>query len=118
MKAKAKKPHGTIRAFTGREFVAYEWRPVPAGSEDEAGRLEAGGYLELKREPPPAIPARKVKARINELKASSVLEVNATTSARAMASSLGVDLATVEGTGVGGRILISDIERMLSEEEE
>ena len=63
MKAKARKEHGIIRAFTGREFVVYEWRPVPDGCEDEAKRLEAGGYLEL-QSPPVAIKAKPiVKAR-------------------------------------------------------
>lgn len=28
--------YGTMTAFTGFEFVKYEWRPVPAGCEDEA----------------------------------------------------------------------------------
>jgi pyruvate/2-oxoglutarate dehydrogenase complex dihydrolipoamide acyltransferase (E2) component len=105
MKAKAKNPHGMIRAFTGREFVSYEWRPVPAGADDEAERLEASGYLELKRDAPP-------KA------APEVVKINATISARAMASSHGLDLTTLEGSGVGGRILISDVERALWDEEE
>ena len=54
MKARANKAHGTVRAFTGREFVSYEYRPVPADCYDEAGRLEVGGFLELQHDPPAA----------------------------------------------------------------
>jgi hypothetical protein len=43
MKAKSNKPY-PINAFTGREYVPYEWRDVPAGKEDEAQR---NPYLEL-----------------------------------------------------------------------
>ena len=35
-------------------------------------------------------------------------EINATPAARRVAADLGIDLATVQGTGVGGRILQSD----------
>jgi hypothetical protein len=55
MEARAKKPHRSIRAFTGLIFVSYEWRHVPDGNEEEAKRLEDGGYLEVKRDPPPAV---------------------------------------------------------------
>lgn len=48
MKAKALTAY-PINAFTGREFVRYEWRQIPAGCEAEAERLEAAGLLELKR---------------------------------------------------------------------
>jgi hypothetical protein len=58
MKARATKPYGTVRAFTGLEFVVYEWRPVPDGNEDEAKRLEAGGYLELQSPPTPVVKAK------------------------------------------------------------
>lgn len=39
-----------INAFTGRELVRYEWRPVPAGCEAEAERLAAAGLVELRRD--------------------------------------------------------------------
>ena len=62
MEAQAKAPHSTVRAFTGREFVSYEYRPVPADCYDEAARLEAGGYLELKHGPPAAAPVNPLEA--------------------------------------------------------
>jgi hypothetical protein len=64
MKARAKLPHRVIRAFTGREFVNYEYRPVPEGGEDEAARLVDGGYLELEPKPaPPPKPAPKPRRK-------------------------------------------------------
>lgn len=102
MKARAKLPHRTIRAFTGREFVSYEWRPVPPGHDDEAARLEAGGYLILLSDDPPAVAP----------------EPDATPAAAELAADHGLDLATVEGSGSGGRILKGDVIRILFEEEE
>ena len=52
MEAKAKAPHSVIRAFTGREFVKYEWRPVPPGHDDEARRLELDGWLVIQDDEP------------------------------------------------------------------
>ena len=40
-------PWKIITAFGGREYVRGEWRPVPAGCEEEAGRhpyLETNGH--------------------------------------------------------------------------
>lgn len=37
--------YGVIIAFSGREYVKYEWRLVPAGCEAEAERHP---YLEIK----------------------------------------------------------------------
>jgi len=37
--------YGNITAFSGREYVKYEWRTVPAGFEEEA---EKNPYLEIK----------------------------------------------------------------------
>ncbi len=39
--------YGNITAFSGREYVKYEWRAVPAGFEAEA---ERNPYLEIKPE--------------------------------------------------------------------
>lgn len=39
----------TVRAFSGLEFVPTEWRPVPAGLEDEARR---NPFLELQEDAP------------------------------------------------------------------
>ena len=36
--------YGSITAFSGLEFVKYEWRNVPAGKDEEAKR---NPYLEL-----------------------------------------------------------------------
>ena len=53
MKAKANYPAGPVTAFSGLEFVKYEWRDVPVGFETQA---EQHPYLEIKQvEPEPEI---------------------------------------------------------------
>ena len=37
--------HGTVNAFSGFEYVRYEWRTVPAGFEAQA---EAHPYLDIR----------------------------------------------------------------------
>ena len=37
--------HGTVLAFSGSEYVRYEWRPVPTGFEAQA---EAHPYLDVR----------------------------------------------------------------------
>jgi hypothetical protein len=64
--------YGTITAFSGREYVKYEWRVVPAGFEAEAARHP---YLEVKpveveSEPQPEPPV----ALIEEVKFEPVPE--------------------------------------------
>lgn len=104
MDAKAKAPHRVVRAFTGLEFVHYEWRRVPDGHNDEAERLEAAGLLEFERVPVAAAPL-------------AVVKVDATRGAVTLAAQSGIDLADVIGSGFGGRILKSDVEMALEEEE-
>lgn len=59
MKAKSKMPFPII-AFTGREYVASEWRNVPEDCEDEAKR---NPYLELQVAAPVEKPATKSAAK-------------------------------------------------------
>ena len=103
MEARARQPHRMVQAFTGREFVSYEWRPVPAGAGEEAKRLEAGGVLEL---------------RHVLLASAPVVEVDATPSAVKLAEEYDIDLGGIIGTGAGGRILKSDIWDAIEDEEE
>ena len=58
MKAKVKGSYagGLVRAFTGREYVRYEYRIVPEGCEAEAHRLNELGLLELLKNSSPDIP--------------------------------------------------------------
>ena len=103
MEARAKLPHRVVRAFTGQILVNYEWRPVPAGCDDEALRLENSGFLELR----------------TSSEQSPLLEVlyDATPSAVALAEQFDIDLAFIAGSGAGGRILVSDVQAALDEEE-
>jgi hypothetical protein len=93
MKARAKKSHKPVRAFTGLEFVSYEWRPIPDGCEDEAARLADWGYLELQY----------------ELDDVGEIRIEATDAAFELAGELGIDLETVSGTGADGRIVLADV---------
>jgi pyruvate/2-oxoglutarate dehydrogenase complex dihydrolipoamide acyltransferase (E2) component len=99
MKAKVKEswPWGIVQAFAGRQYVKYEWRPVPAGAEAEAERLAGRGLLDL-----------------NE----AVVLVDATDAALKLASDYGVDLAAVHGSGADGRILLSDVRALVQAGEE
>ena len=54
----------TVRAFSGIEFVAYEWRPVPAGFEGEARRnqfLDVQESAPVEPEPDPITEEQPVK---------------------------------------------------------
>ena len=103
MKARAKFPHRMIQAFGGLEYVHYEWRRVPNDQHEEAQRLYEQEYLDLLIE----------KAAEPEPE-----EIDATEAAIELAESLGIDLASVSGTGVDGRILVSDVRAHGFEEEE
>lgn len=94
MQARATLPY-PVTAFAGREYVAYEWRPVPAGCDAEARRHP---YLEL-QEPPD----------------SEAVEVDATDAARELAAEHSIDLAAVDGTGADGRVLVGDVRARIEE---
>jgi pyruvate/2-oxoglutarate dehydrogenase complex dihydrolipoamide acyltransferase (E2) component len=91
---------GLVRAFAGREYVNYEWRRVPDGSEKEVKRLDDQGLLEFRESPEP------------------VEEVDATDAARELADEQGIDLASLDGTGVDGRVLLPDVEEAAAALEE
>ena len=59
MKAKVSNyPAGPVVAFGGIEYVAYEWRDVPAGFESQA---EQHPFLEVEKPPPKPTPKPKAK---------------------------------------------------------
>ena len=94
MEARGTLPY-PVTAFTGREYVGREWRPVPAGREAEAERHP---HLEL----------REALAEADE--------VEATDEARELAAEHGLDLATVAGSGKDGRVLVGDVRALIEEE--
>lgn len=55
-RVKSTSRYGVITAFTGKEFVRYEWRAVPEGCEDEAKRHP---FLEVRGEGAAASTGRK-----------------------------------------------------------
>ena len=59
MKAKSNKSFPIV-AFGGREYVPYEWRPVPAGFEEAA---RANPFLEVQEIKPEPEPEKKPAAK-------------------------------------------------------
>lgn len=72
MLARAITPY-PVTAFTGREYVRYEFRPVPVGCEDEARR---NPYLELQEDEPQAV--EKFIDAVNELPNVETVKIEAT----------------------------------------
>lgn len=65
MRAKVKDeyPLASVRAFGGLTFVRYEWRAVPDGHDEEAGRLEELGLLVLEKPAPEPEPEPNPKPK-------------------------------------------------------
>jgi len=66
VRVKAKSSILTVTAFTGREYVQWEWRHVPAGCEEEA-RLHP--YLEIERiqhDPDSSSATEQVNAQVED----------------------------------------------------
>ncbi|MEJ2546982.1 MAG: 50S ribosomal protein L21 [Gemmatimonadota bacterium] len=70
---------------------------------------------------PPKAEAPKPKKKPVEAEAEKPVEakaeIEATDSARELAAEAGIDLATIEGTGKEGRILKSDVQKAIKEQE-
>lgn len=93
MEAKSNRPY-LVTAFGGRHYPIDEWRPVPAGCEEEARN---NPYLDTREYSEPTKP----------------VELDATDAAVGLALEYNLDLSTVEGTGADGRILKSDVQKVL-----
>ncbi len=115
----------TITSCGGFEFSKKEFRPVPAGCEAEAG---ANTYLDVTDDEEilpesPVVESQVPPEAVEDLELFFVDdvvisdEVDATDSAIALAQEYEIDLSDVNGSGSGGRILKSDVQDLLSEEE-
>jgi len=98
------------------ELLVREGREVPVGTPLARLRTEVAEPGEAAEPAPPeagppapAPPLPRVPAPVRAPPATA--RVHASPVARKMAAALGVDLATVEGTGAGGAILKADVER-------
>lgn len=116
MQARVKQSYrwSSLVALIGREFVKGEWRPVPAGMEEEA---EANEFLEVKEATPPTPPVPES----GEGEAAPEKEIEASPAAAKLAEEYGIDLATIKGTGAGGKVIKPDVDTAidaLSEEGE
>jgi pyruvate/2-oxoglutarate dehydrogenase complex dihydrolipoamide acyltransferase (E2) component len=86
--------------------------------DDNPGILEdlfrtSGGALEDAAEPGEDAPAQEAREDTDapETREEGAGEPNATDAARRKAEELGVDLAQIEGTGAGGRVLVTDVRK-------
>jgi len=98
------------------ELLVREGREVPVGTPLARLRTEVAEPGEAAEPAPPeagppapAPPLPRVPAPVRAPPATA--RVHASPVARKMAAALGVDLATVEGSGAGGAILKADVER-------
>lgn len=116
----------TVTALGGHEFSKHEWRLVPEGKEQEA---EDAPHLivaeaddpeeigQLKQAPPGGVePEEPLLVDDDEEVEIPVSLFEATESAQQLALDEGIDLSEVTGSGAGGRILKSDVERYLEED--
>jgi large subunit ribosomal protein L21 len=85
-----------------------EKKPVEAKAEKP---------VEAKAEKPAEPKAEKPAEAKAEKPAEPKAEIEATDTARALAAEAGIDLATIEGTGKEGRILKSDVQKAIKEQE-
>lgn len=90
----------TVMALVGHEYTKAEWRPVPAGLEQEA---ENHPFLEV----------RATLAPLETVPAEPILL--ASPAAVALAEQHGLDLATVTGTGAGGKVTLNDVKAAIPE---
>jgi large subunit ribosomal protein L21 len=82
---------------------------VEKPAKEEAKAAKADKPAEAKAEKPAQPKAEKP--------AKPKVEIEATDSARELAAEAGIDLATLEGTGKEGRILKSDVQKAIKEQE-
>jgi pyruvate/2-oxoglutarate dehydrogenase complex dihydrolipoamide acyltransferase (E2) component len=100
-----------VRAILGQALDALDNNPqiledlFRSSGEASGG---AGRALEGAAAPSEDAPAREADEETSERGAG---EPNATDAARRKAEELGVDLAQIEGTGAGGRILVTDVRK-------
>jgi pyruvate/2-oxoglutarate dehydrogenase complex dihydrolipoamide acyltransferase (E2) component len=84
-------------------WIVAEGEAVPAESESTAPAARAGSHAKVEQTPPaPVTASSSAQAPPSAAKTSP--------KARRLAKELGVDIATVHGSGPGGEILASDVQ--------
>ena len=116
-RVKEQSPWRTINAFSGRQYTRGEWQRVPddVPSQKEARRRmvdEKELYLEFREDlPAEAEDAVIVPAEVVLPEPEAKPEI--TEGALALIRDRGLNPADIIGTGLGGRIIKSDVERVL-----
>ena len=106
-KAKAEAPAPKAKAKAPKPEVKAE-KPAPeAKAEAPAAKKKAEAPAVAKKA------ADKPAKKAAETKAVVAAEANITDAARVLADEHGIDLATIEGSGQGGRILKGDVDKAI-----
>jgi pyruvate dehydrogenase E2 component (dihydrolipoamide acetyltransferase) len=113
--AKPKEPKKEAQPKASEEAQAETEKPEPAEEEEEETappqQEEKAAKAEKKEEKKPAPTEKKPEAKKPGLKAEKAQEarVKASPAARRIAAELGLDLASVKGTGPEGRVTETDV---------
>lgn len=108
-KVKDSEEKAIIIACAGERYDKKGWRPVPVGREDEARQnpylvvRDVDGVVSL----PAQVDNNDDREEISVVEGEG--ELNATDAAIELAREAGIDISDVEGTGLDGRILKSDV---------
>ena len=105
-----RKKQGHRQGFTEIRIVDIDFG---TGRSVEPPKVEAPKKKTVKAE---AEKPAKVEAE-KPAKAESAVEIDATDTARELASEAGIDLATIEGTGKEGRVLKADVQKAIKAQE-
>jgi pyruvate dehydrogenase E2 component (dihydrolipoyllysine-residue acetyltransferase) len=98
---------------SGDGAAAAPAAPAAPSPAETASRIETAPEVETPAPPPPAAPAPAPAAPAAPPTAPATGgPVKASPMARAIARDLGIDLATVTGTGPGGRVVKADVEAL------
>lgn len=112
---------GAGRSVKPPEPEAPKKKPVqPKAEKPAAAKVEepaAAKVEKLAKEEAKPAKAEKPAEPKAEKPAEPKVEIEATDSARELAAEAGIDLATLEGTGKEGRILKSDVQKAIKEQE-
>jgi large subunit ribosomal protein L21 len=113
-----RRKQGHRQGFTEIRILDIEFG---AGRSVEPPKAEASKPkkkpVEAKAEKPVEAEAEKPVEAKAEKPVEAKAEIEATDSARELAAEAGIDLATIEGTGKEGRILKSDVQKAIKEQE-
>jgi len=99
-------------------FTEVRILEIDFGKGKSVAPAAAGKAAKAAKAAPAAGKPQKAEAEVPVATAEAAPEIDATDTARALADEAGIDLATIEGTGKEGRILKSDVQKAIKEQDE